>query len=613
MDLLNSVGFVNFWGVTPFMNLFETESEIIKNPKTKEVNILISNSNDIHHFLYTIYKLFVSQREDKVTYPLINFYIHENHRENLCRFLLFIHLLTDRTKSVIERVEMFMEIYGNTLLPSRTIDYINSTYKLLINFICNDKRVNLVYQKLFNFSGLLHKEIDEMCEIFMSYDSKVPYDIEKYRNDRVRYALKDRYDYRRNMYDWDYNMNMQKFAPIVRLQYYMYWRENGIAFVMRLNQYKFPNRTLANYIEGRSKKTTDSCMVRGFWGDIVNSPYISYGLSLETRDEITYFYANNKIQYTRDSQDVTEYNLVKFLLRLDHDEKYDFMQREKQKEKEREERRKREEEERERKEKEEEDKKNKKKLEDIKEEEEKEEIKEEEKKEKKEENKEEEEKENDEDEINTDSEETKKRKEEEKKRKEEEKKKNENNIKKKDKNEEIKKITEKAYSELALEDLKEINKTTEQTIIESSNESQYDPNELIQAFREVNFKIHFLSGEIEKSVYRKSKFKNKFDIVLYGFHASSKFNESQKQILKNTTRILFETNSHMASFTEEQRKEFNKKLIEMCKKCGFILDDTTLKFMYQFKIDPNPKKEEEKKEDEISTSNTSMSNDNEKK
>ena len=610
MDLLNSLGFVNFWGVTPFMNLFETESEIIKNPKTKEVNVLISNSNDIHHFLYTIYKLFVSQREDKVTYPLINFYIHEDHRENLCRFLLFIHLLTDRTKSVIERVEMFMEIYGNTLLPSRTIDYINATYKQLINFICNDKRVNLVYQKLFNFSCLLHKEIDEMCEIFMSYDSKVPYDIEKYRNDRVRYALKDRYDYRKNMYDWDYNMNMQKFAPIVRLQYYMYWRENGIAFVMRLNQYKFPNRTMANYIEGRSKKTTDSCMVRGFWADIVNSPYISYGLSLETRDEITYFYANNKIQYTRDSQDVTEYNLVKFLLRLDHDEKYDFMQREKQKEKEREERRKREEEEREKKEKEEEDNKNNKKLEEIKEEEDKEE------------------KEDDENEINTDSEETKKkrkeeekkrkkeekkRKEEEKKKKEEEKKENEENLKKKDKNYEIKKITEKAYSELALEDLKEINKTTEQTMIEASNESQYDPNELIQAFREVNFKIYFLSGDIEKSVYRKSKFKNKFDIVLYGFHASSKFNENQKQILKNTTRILFETNSHMTSFTDQQRKEFNKKLNEMCKKCGFILDDTTLKFMYQYKIDPNPKKEEEKKEDEISTTNTSMSNDNEKK
>ena len=576
MDLLNSLGFVNFWGVTPFMNLFETEYEIIKNPKTKEVNVLISNSNDIHHFLYTIYKLFISQKEEKIKYPLINFYIHEDHRENLCRFLLFIHLITDRTKSIIERVEMFMEIYGNTLLPSRTIDYINIVYKQLINFICKDNRVNLIYQNLFNFSCLTHKEIDEMCEIFSSYDSKIPYDIEKYRNDRVRYSLKDRYDYRKNMYDWDYNMNMQKFAPIVRLQYYMYWRENGIAFVMRLNQYKFPNRTLANYIEGRSKKTTDSCMVRGFWGDIVNSPYISYGLSLDTRDEITYFYANNKIQYTRDSQDVTEYNLVKFLLRLDHNEKYDFMQREKEKEKEREERRKKEEEERERKEKEkkENEKKKNEKLEEIKAEE------------------------NDENEINTDSLETKKKKEEEKN-------------KKKDKNEEIKKITEKAFSELSLQDLKEINKTTEENMIESqkdNNENKYDPNELIQAFREVNFKIYFVSGEIEKSIYRKKKFKNFFDIILYGFHASSKFKETQKQILKNNTRILFETNSHMTSFTENQRKEFNKKLIEMCKNIGFILDDTTLKFMYQFKLNPNPNKnEEEKKEDEISTSNTSIS------
>ena len=64
----------------------------------------------------------------------------------------------------------------------------------------------------------------------------------------------------------------------------------------------------------------------------------------------------------------------------------------------------------------------------------------------------------------------------------------------------------------------------------------------------------------------------------------------------------------MTSFTENQRKEFNKKLIEMCKNIGFILDDTTLKCMYQFKLNPNPNKnEEEKKEDEISTSNTTIS------
>ena len=360
MDVLNSIGFVNFWGVTPFINLIETEEELVKNISIKEpLNILISNSNDLRHFIYTIYKLFVSQKEKGAEYRPINFYIHEDHLEVLCRDLLFIHLITDRNISIIERCEMLMEIYGNCLLPSRTIDYINTTYKLLISFICQDKKCKPVYKDILDLSGLTHKQIDSMQEIFTSYDSKYPYDIEKYRNDRVRYCLKDRYDYRKNLFDWDYNMNIQNFAPIIRLRYYIFWRENGIAFVMRVNQYKFPNRTLACYIEGKKKQGHDSCMVRGFWGDIVNSPYLSYGLELETREEITYFYANNKIDYLRDSQDVTEYNLVKFLLRMDHDEKYDFMKREKEKERLRKERIKKEEEEQEKKEREEEEKKKK--------------------------------------------------------------------------------------------------------------------------------------------------------------------------------------------------------------------------------------------------------------
>ena len=336
MDILNSIGFVNFWGVTPCVNLVETEEELIKNISIKDpVNILISNSNDLRHFIYTVYKLFVAQKEKGTEHRPINFYIHEDHLEVLCRDILFLHLITDRNKSIIERVEMLMELYGNTLLPSRTIDYINVVYKILISFICKDKNCAPVYKDILDLSCLTHKQIDSMQEIFSSYDSKYPYDIEKYRNDRVRYCMKDRYDYRKNLYDWDYNMNIQSFAPIIRLRYYIYWRENGIAFVMRINQYKFPNRTLACYIEGKKKEGKDSCMVRGFWGDIVNSPYLGYGLELETRDEITYFYANNKIDYLRDSQDVTEYNLVKFLLRMDHNEIYDFMKREKEKEKQR--------------------------------------------------------------------------------------------------------------------------------------------------------------------------------------------------------------------------------------------------------------------------------------
>ena len=597
MDVLNSIGFVNFWGVTPFINLFETEDELIRNTSKKDpVNVLISNSNDLRHFIFTIYKLFVSQKEKGTEYRPINFYIHEDHLEVLCRDLLFLHLITDRNKSIIERCEMIMEIYGNCLLPSRTIDYINTVYKLLISFICQDKKCKPVYKDIIDLSCLTHKQIDSMQEIFSSYDSKYPYDIEKYRNDRVRYCLKDRYDYRKNLFDWDYNMNIQNFAPIIRLRYYIYWRENGIAFVMRVNQYKFPNRTLACYIEGKKKKGHDSCMVRGYWGDIVNSPYLGYGLELETRDEITYFYANNKIDYLRDSQDVTEYNLVKFLLRMDHDEKYDFMKREKEKERLRKERIKKEEEEEEKKEKEEEEKKKKK---------------EEEKKKKLNSIKEEDEEECDD--ICTDLKKVEER-EKQKKEKEEKKKEKEKEEKEKEKKDEgiiigkeenIKQITEKLSKVVT-----NSNDTTEESLIKAmENEKSYDTNELIQAFREVKFKIYFIGNEIEKNIYKKKKFKNYFDIILYGFHATSKFNEMQKSVLKPTSRLLFELNSYMASFEEKTRKEYKENLVKMCKKNGFILDDTSLKYLYQFKMShENNQENQENQENNETINSTDESN-----
>ena len=593
MDILNSIGFVNFWGVTPCVNLVETEEELLKNTSIKEpFNILVSNSNDLRHFIFTVYKLFVAQKEKGVEHRSINFYIHEDHLEILCRDLLFIHLITDRNKSIIERVEMLMELYGNTLLPSRTIDYINIVYKLLISFICQDKKSNPIYKDLLDLSCLTHKQIDSMQEIFSSYDSKYPYDIEKYRNDRVRYCMKDRYDYRKNLYDWDYNMNIQNFAPIIRLRYYIYWRENGIAFVMRINQYKFPNRTLACYIEGKKKEGHDSCMVRGFWGDIVNSPYLGYGLELETRDEITYFYANNKIDYLRDSQDVTEYNLVKFLLRMDHNEIYDFMKREKEKERQRQERIKKEEEEKEKKEKKEKE--------------------EEQKKNQKLNSISEEQNEEEEEEICTS---TKKIKEKQKQKEEKNKKEDKGIIL--DKDDGVKEMTEK-IAKVMKEDKNDndMNDTTEQSMIKATDsEKNYDTNELIQAFREVKFKIFLVGGDIEKNIYKKKKFKNYFDIILYGFHASSKFNEMQKSVLKPTSRLLFELNSYMASFEEKTRKEYKDNLVKMCKNNGFILDDTSLKYLYQFKIkQPNQDENQIETEEntiyttEISTNSTNKTN-----
>jgi dynein assembly factor 3 len=54
----------------------------------------------------------------------------------------------------------------------------------------------------------------------------------------------------------------------------------GIAFETRLSTGMTPNRTLSSFIPGKKKKSGDKIMVRGFWGDIINGPYIPLGMEV---------------------------------------------------------------------------------------------------------------------------------------------------------------------------------------------------------------------------------------------------------------------------------------------------------------------------------------------
>ena len=128
-------------------------------------------------------------------------------------------------------------------------------------------------------------------------------------------------------------------APIVRGKHYLQFRNTGISFQPRMANYSIPNKTLASYIEGQKvfnfiiqKTNKDGCLVLGFWGDIVNSPYIGFGVETDNEIEHDHFYKNDTIQYKfvnsfnkQDSQDLSEYNLLKYFYRLELDEIYDFM------------------------------------------------------------------------------------------------------------------------------------------------------------------------------------------------------------------------------------------------------------------------------------------------
>lgn len=51
-----------------------------------------------------------------------------------------------------------------------------------------------------------------------------------------------------------------------------------------------PNRTMSSFIPGKRKRSGDNILVRGFWGDIINSPYIPFGIEVSNVDDKEKFF-----------------------------------------------------------------------------------------------------------------------------------------------------------------------------------------------------------------------------------------------------------------------------------------------------------------------------------
>jgi dynein assembly factor 3 len=75
-----------------------------------------------------------------------------------------------------------------------------------------------------DFKELKFKDRDEMVEVVRSWHSSVPFQVEKLRDQRLRYIYKTRYDFRKNLVDWDYQMLLRDFAPIIHYAHYRDWR-----------------------------------------------------------------------------------------------------------------------------------------------------------------------------------------------------------------------------------------------------------------------------------------------------------------------------------------------------------------------------------------------------
>lgn len=263
-------GNFTWWGFSPALHLVHELDKHEVECNSEEINILIVGAGDGRHTLQTISNL-------KDTKAKVNFYIIESNLEAIARQVLFISLFIQPLDeySVQEKSELFLELYGNSLIRHQTNVYLQLKCNDFIDLV-TDSNTEL---SVFSFSYLKFKERDALESIFKFWRSKDLFNISHFWEERLRKSLGVRYDSREGAFDWDYSMNLSDKAKMIRWNEYKKWREDGVAFRKRRDSsYEVPNKTLASGMMVLGNDGEKHPM-RGYWGDMIVSPYITFGIN----------------------------------------------------------------------------------------------------------------------------------------------------------------------------------------------------------------------------------------------------------------------------------------------------------------------------------------------
>ncbi len=315
------------WGMSPAVDLQDALDLMNLTPleltgdRTSPINILLLKTGDVRHIMKTI-----SQRKrhsDGGSRPL-HFYIYDTPTEVLARHLLLLQVWTDWELPLRQRANIWLEIYGNSRVQERTSLYIEKCGAELVDLVCNNTgRLSTIV----DLSLLKYKDVDEIENNLKSWDHRVPFDVDNLRDHRMRGLYQERYDHRKNLVDWDYQMSLKPYASIIHKTQYWEWRNTGVAFEFGDQTYTIPNRTMATYAEARTKRK-DSKLVRGFWLDIVGGPFVALGVDCHRPNKFAedLFYIQDKghgtEQHRHHAVDVSMYNMLSFMYEMETGKKY---------------------------------------------------------------------------------------------------------------------------------------------------------------------------------------------------------------------------------------------------------------------------------------------------
>jgi len=302
----SGLGYITWWGYSTALDLInftglDGRGNLVdgtKHVKGDDINILLIGAADLRHVLLTMANSSASRN--------IHFYLVESSLEVLARHIFFLALIAEPPDQLgnQEKAELFVELYGNTMLRSQALDYVRMKSNELIRCVTDDDYLKQHLPQL-DISLLKFKEKDFLEGIFKFWhNSGQTFDIKRMWESRVRSFLGVRYDNRSGVFDWDYNMKLLDMVSVISSLEYCGWREDGIAFRLRPDApYEVPNITLASGII--VNKNGEKVGQRGYWGDITTSPYVTFGTVTDNEDLLKVI----KNHRAKGGQDITVHNV----------------------------------------------------------------------------------------------------------------------------------------------------------------------------------------------------------------------------------------------------------------------------------------------------------------
>ena len=318
---MDGLGNINWWGFSPSIDLLDLYAKhcpesIDQTNEEKVINVLLVNAGDQRHLLNTIaYRLKNTNKNGKIKF---RFYVYEKMLELYARDFLLLALAIEHPskRGIQEKTELFLEIFGNLFLRDYTSQYIQSKANEFIKCITDFDYLDKINLKLFDFSLLKFKERDFLEGIFKYWRLKAQQDKDPFPADkcwelRLRTYLVTRFDSRSNCFDWDYSMKLidRKNCSVINNKIYSKWRDTGVAFELRDTNYDRSNKTLASGMVFNDPRNGDKTSRRGYFGDIIIGPFLSYGIQSENED----FFKKQNEYHRYTSMDVARSNLNKMM------------------------------------------------------------------------------------------------------------------------------------------------------------------------------------------------------------------------------------------------------------------------------------------------------------